>query len=172
KERRIADKSESTATLATNAARKAIEAAGIQPKEIDLIICGTITPEMQLPSTACFVGAALGLNGTPGFDVSAACSGFLYSLEIGSNFVKTGRYKNVLVIGAEVLSRITDYKDRGSCILFGDGAGAEVLLPTKETNRGVLYSSIHADGSGWEFLYCRPGSRFPIEESTLLNRQH
>src|SRR5689334_23196381 len=117
KERRIAGKDESTATLATAAARKAIEAAGITPKDLDLVICGTITPEMQLPSTACFVAAALGLNGTPGFDVSAACSGFLYALEIGSSFVKTGKYKNVLVIGAEVLSRITDYKDRGSCIL-------------------------------------------------------
>src|SRR2546423_2707510 len=143
KERRIAATDESTATLATAAARKAMEAAGIQPKDIDLIICGPITPEMQLPSTACFVGAALGLNGTPGFDVSAACSGFLYALEIGSNFVKTGRYRNVLVIGAEVLSRITDYKDRGSCILFGDGAGAVVLQPTNEPNRGLIYSSIH-----------------------------
>lgn len=171
KERRIAGDGESTATLATTAARRALESAGIEAKDLDLIVCGTITPEMHFPSTACFVAAALGLNSTPAFDVSAACSGFLYALEIGGNFIRTGRYRNVLVIGAETLSRITDYKDRASCILFGDGAGAVILQPTKEANRGILYSSLHADGHGWEFLCCKPGSRFPIEESTLTNRQ-
>ncbi len=170
KERRIAGDGESTATLATAASRRALAAAGIEAKDVDLIICGTITPEMHFPSTACFIAAALGLTSTPAFDLSAACSGFLYALETAANFIKTGRYKNILVIGAEVLSRITDYQDRGSCILFGDGAGAVVLQSTRDANRGLIYSSLHADGHGWEFLYCRPGSRFPIEASTLADR--
>ena len=167
RERRIAGKDESTATLATAAARRALDAAGLEPKDIDLIVCGTITPEMTFPSTACFVAASLGLNSTPAFDVAAACSGFLYALETGASFIKAGRYRNVLVIGAETLSRITDYKDRGSCILFGDGAGAVVLQRSSDPKRGVIYSSLHADGSGWEMLFCKPGSRFPIEEGLL-----
>src|SRR5688500_15018774 len=167
KERRIASASESTASLATGAARRAIEAAGLEPKDIDLIVCGTITPEMAFPSTACFVAAALGLNSTPAFDIAAACSGFIYTLDTAAAFIKAGRYKNVLVIGAETLSRITDYTDRASCILFGDGAGAVVLQRSNDPNKGVVYSSLHADGSGWEMLCCKPGSRFPIEESLV-----
>jgi 3-oxoacyl-[acyl-carrier-protein] synthase-3 len=167
RERRIAGKDESTATLAANAARRALDAAGLEPKDIDLVLCGTITPEMTFPSTACFVAASLGMKTTPAFDISAACSGFLYTLETGAAMVKSGRYRNVLVIGAETLSRITDYKDRGSCILFGDGAGAVVLQRSSDTNRGLIYSSLHADGSGWEMLFCKPGSRFPIEEGLL-----
>ena len=167
RERRIAGPGESTATLATAAARRALDAAGLDPKDIDLVVCGTITPEMTFPSTACFVAASLGLTSTPAFDVAAACSGFLYALETGASFIKAGRYRNVLVIGAETLSRITDYKDRGSCILFGDGAGAVVLQRCSDPKRGVIYSSLHADGSGWEMLFCKPGSRFPIEEGLL-----
>ena len=172
KERRIAAKDETTASLATAAARKAIESAGIKASEIDLIICATITPEMQFPATACFVAHGLGLTSTPAFDISAACSGFIYALETASNFVATGRYKNVLVIGAETLSRITDYKDRASCILFGDGAGAIVLQAHRTQNgtksqRGLIYSSLHSDGSGWDMLCCRPGSRHPIDVQAL-----
>lgn len=167
KERRIAGPGESTATLATHAARRALDAAGLEPKDIDLVLCGTITPEMAFPSTACFVAAALGMTTTPAFDVAAACSGFIYTLETGVSFIKSGRYKNVLVIGAETLSRITDYKDRSSCILFGDGAGAVVLQRSNDPKQGVIYSSLHADGSGWEMLCCKPGSRFPIEESLV-----
>ncbi|HEV7301472.1 MAG TPA: beta-ketoacyl-ACP synthase III [Tepidisphaeraceae bacterium] len=170
RERRIAGKDESTATLATKAATAAIEAAGLKASDIDLIIVGTITPEMAFPSTACFVATALGLNATPAFDVSAACSGFLYILETAASFVQSGRYKNVLVIGAETLSRITDYTDRGSCILFGDGAGAVVVQRSTDKDRGVIYSSLHADGSGWEMLHCKPGSRFPLEEALLSER--
>jgi 3-oxoacyl-[acyl-carrier-protein] synthase-3 len=167
RERRIAGKDESTATLATAAARKAIEAAGLEPKDIDLIICGTITPEMTFPSTACFVAANLGLTSTPAMDLAAACSGFIYALDTGASFIKAGRYKNVLVVGAETLSRITDYKDRGSCILFGDGAGAVVLQRSNDAKRGLIYSSLYADGSGWEMLFCKPGSRFPIEDALV-----
>jgi 3-oxoacyl-[acyl-carrier-protein] synthase-3 len=167
RERRIAGKDESTATLATAAARKAIEAAGREPNDIDLILCGTITPEMTFPSTSCFVAANLGLTSTPAMDLAAACSGFIYALDTGASFIKAGRYKTVLVIGAETLSRITDYKDRGSCILFGDGAGAVVLQRSSDPKRGVIYASLHADGSGWEMLFCKPGSRFPIEEALV-----
>src|SRR5256886_12096324 len=126
---------------------------------------------MQFPATACFVASALGLNSTPAFDVSAACSGFIYALETASNYIKSGRYRNVLVIGAETLSRITDYTDRASCILFGDGAGAVVLQRGEDKRRGVLYSSLHADGTGWEMLYCQPGSRHPIDPTMVAGRQ-
>ncbi len=141
---------------------KALAAAGLEADELDLIICGTISPEMHFPSTACFVAAELGLKSTPAFDIAAACSGFIYTLETASNFLKSGSYRNVLIIGAETLSRITDYRDRGSCILFGDGAGAVVLRQSPDPRRGVIYSSLHADGHGWEMLYCRPGSRHPL----------
>lgn len=171
KERRIAAKDESTASLGTAAARKALEAAGVDAKDLDLILCATITPEMQFPATACFVASALGLNNTPAFDVSAACSGFIYALETASNYIKSGRYRNVLVIGAETLSRITDYSDRASCILFGDGAGAVLLTKSTEPNRGVIYSSLHADGGGWEMLCCRPGSRHPLDVETIAMKQ-
>ncbi|HET6251346.1 MAG TPA: beta-ketoacyl-ACP synthase III [Tepidisphaeraceae bacterium] len=169
KERRIAGPGESTATLATVAARKALEAAKLQPSDLDLIICGTVTGEMVFPSTACFVAAALGLNSTPAFDVSAACSGFIYTLQTGAAFIKSGLYKNVLVLGAETLSRITDYTDRGSCILFGDGAGAVVLSRSNDPTKGVIYSSLHADGNGWELLSCKPGSRHPLSASLLAD---
>src|SRR5437868_6206736 len=167
RERRIAGPDESTATLATAAAKRALADAGMQARELDLIICGTISPEMTFPSTACFVAAALGLNSTPAFDIAAACSGFIYTLETGTAFIKSGLYRNVLVIGAETLSRLTDYKDRSSCILFGDGAGAVVLTRGSDPKRGVIYSSLHADGNGWEMLCCKPGSRHPIDDALL-----
>lgn len=171
RERRVAAPNESTASMATEAARRALEMAGATAHDLDLIICATITPEMQFPSTACFVASALGLNSTPAFDVSAACSGFLYGLEIGSNFIKTGRYRLVLVMGAETLTRITDYSDRASCILFGDGAGAVVLARTDKTDRGVIYSSLYADGNGWEMLHCLPGSRHPLTADAIAMRK-
>lgn len=172
KERRIAAEGESTATMGTAAARRALEAAKLGPQDVDLILCATITPEMQFPSTACFVGAGLGLNTTPAFDISAACSGFVYALETANNFVRSGRYRNVLVIGAETLSRITDYTDRQSCILFGDGAGAVVLQRSSDASHGVIYSSLHADGSGWEVLHCATGSRNPVNADLIATRRH
>jgi len=171
RERRIAAAHESTATLASHAATRALQAAGLEPKHLDLIVCGTITPEMAFPSTACFVAASLGLDSTPAFDVAAACSGFLYTLDTAAAFIRSGKYKTVLAIGAETLSRITDYQDRASCILFGDGAGAVVLQRSDEPNRGLLYSSLHADGHGWEMLHCLPGSRHPINEPMVAGRQ-
>ncbi|HEX4125745.1 MAG TPA: beta-ketoacyl-ACP synthase III [Tepidisphaeraceae bacterium] len=170
RERRIAAEGESTATLATAAARRALDAAGTTPADLDLIVCGTITPEMAFPSTACFVAASLGLSSTPAFDIAAACSGFIYTLDTAASFIKAGRYRTVLVLGAETLSRITDYTDRGSCILFGDGAGAVVLKASNEAQRGLLYSSLHADGHGWEMLHCPPGSRNPPTANLLAER--
>ncbi len=170
RERRMASPGESTATMALAASQKALAAAGLTPQDLDLIICATITPEMVTPSTACFVAAAFGLGDTAAFDLGAACSGFVYALDTGAAFIKAGRYKNVLVIGAETLSRITDYTDRGTCILFGDGAGAVVLQRSNDTSRGLIYSALHADGRGWELLYCAPGSRNPITPELAANR--
>jgi 3-oxoacyl-[acyl-carrier-protein] synthase-3 len=171
RERRIASEGETTASLATQAARNAIAAAGLEPKDIDLIIVATVTPEMTFPSTACFVGAALGLNSTPGFDLTAACSGFIYSMVTGANFIRTGMYRNVLVVGAETLSRVTDFTDRTSCILFGDGAGAVVLSRTESPGSGLLYSSMFADGNGADVMKCPPGSRNPISLQLIESRQ-
>ncbi|HEY0007354.1 MAG TPA: beta-ketoacyl-ACP synthase III [Tepidisphaeraceae bacterium] len=171
KERRIVRSDESTATLSSHAATNALHAAKMEAQSLDLIICCTITPEMLTPSTACFVAASLGLATTPAFDLSAACSGFIYGMETAAMFIQAGKYKNVMVIGAETLSRITDYKDRQSCILFGDGAGAVVMQASEEEGRGLVYSSIHADGHGWEMLYCPPGSRHPIEETMVAGRK-
>lgn len=170
KERRIAGEGETTASLALVAAKRALEDAGMSAKELDAVICGTITPEMVFPSTACFVAAELGLTSTPAFDVTAACSGFIYTLTTAGAFIKSGMYRNILVIGAETLSRITDYTDRGSCILFGDGAGAAVLQQGHDPKRGLIHSSLHADGSGWEMLYCAPGSRNVVDAKLLENR--
>src|SRR4051812_43518638 len=144
KERRIASAEETTASLGTVAARRAIESAGLEPKDIELIIVATITPEMVFPSTACFIGAELAIPGVPAFDMMAACSGFLYALVTGANFIRAAQYRNVLVIGAETLSRIVNYKDRNSCILFGDGAGAVVLKRGEDAagdkgGRGLIY---------------------------------
>jgi 3-oxoacyl-[acyl-carrier-protein] synthase III len=171
RQRRIAAEGESTAMFATAAARKAIAAAGISASEVDLIIVATITPEMVFPSTGCFVAAALGLNSTPAFDLTAACSGYLYALSTGAAFVKSGQYKNVLVIGAETLSRITDYQDRGSCILFGDGAGAVLLQRGSDLKRGVIYSALYADGSGADLMKLIPGSRHPLSHELIDKRQ-
>jgi 3-oxoacyl-[acyl-carrier-protein] synthase-3 len=171
RERRIVSEGETTATLGTAAARRAIDAAGLTPADIELIVVGTITPEMVFPSTACFIGAELGLPGVPAFDMSAACSGFIYTLNAAANFVKVGQYRNVLAIGAETLSRITNYKDRSSCILFGDGAGAVVLQRTEEPGRGLIYSTLHADGSGGDVMKCIPGSRHPVSAAMLAEEQ-
>jgi 3-oxoacyl-[acyl-carrier-protein] synthase-3 len=171
RERRIAGPGETTASLATVAAKRALTAAGMEASELDLILCATITPEMVFPTTSCFIAASLGLNQTPALDVSAACSGFIYGLNAGAAFVKSGMYKNVLVIGAETISRITDYQDRGSCILFGDGAGAVILRRDSDPKRGVIYGALYADGNGAEVMKCMPGSRHPISHEMVDNRQ-
>ena len=172
KERRIVSEGETTASLGTIAARRAMESSGVDPKDVGAIICATITPEMVFPSTACFVGADLGLAGAAAFDISAACSGFIYALTTGASLIKSGQSKSVLVIGAETLSRIVNYKDRASCILFGDGAGAVVLQRSEEQGRGLIYSQLHADGRGGDVMKCIPGSRFPICEEMIARDEH
>lgn len=162
KTRRIAGDGETTAQLSAIAAQNALASAGLSADQIDLIIVGTITPEMVFPSTACFVQDAIGAKNAWAFDLSAACSGFVYSLAIAEQFIAGGRYQNALVIGAETLSTITDYTDRTSCILFGDGAGAVVLQRGQNADKGILYSTMAADGSGWASLNCQAyGSRYP-----------
>ncbi len=170
KERRVASDGETTASLGLEAAKRALAAASLKPQDLDLIVVGTITPEMVFPSTACFIAKELGLNNTPAFDMSAACSGFLYALDVGANYVRAGRHRNVLVIGAETITRLTDYTDRGSCILFGDGAGAVVLQRCDDPDRGWIYGSLHADGNGWQMLYCPPGSKNPVTKEMIEKR--
>ena len=164
KVRHIAGDNETTADLALEAAKKAISQAKISAEDVELIITATITPEMVFPSTACFVQDRLGAKKAWAFDLSAACSGFVYALSIAQQFVTSGKYDNVLVIGAETLSKITDYKERKSCILFGDGAGAAVIKRgDMKGSRGVFYSTSGSDGSGWPSLYCQAyGSKNPV----------
>ena len=172
KERRIAGPTDTSASLGTAAARKAIEAAGIDAKEIELVVVATSTPEMVFPSTACFVGADLGIPGVPAFDMSAACSGFIYSLVTGANFIRAGQYQTVLVIGAETLSRVTNYKDRSSCIIFGDGAGAVILKRETDLKRGLIFSTLNADGSRGDSMTLKPGSRYPITSQMIAHDEH
>jgi 3-oxoacyl-[acyl-carrier-protein] synthase-3 len=152
RERRFAGLGETSATLGTTAARSAIESAGLAPDDIDLIVCATVTPDLMTPSTANLIQAALGCRHVPAFDVTAACSGFLYALSVGTQFVRTGAVKHALVIGAEVLTRTTDFTDRNSCILFGDGAGAVVLGGTPVLNAGVRIIRLYSDGSRQELI--------------------
>jgi 3-oxoacyl-[acyl-carrier-protein] synthase-3 len=173
RERRIAGPGETTASMGLTAARRALEMADLSPHDLDLIVCATVTPEMMFPSTACFIQAGLGCRPVGAFDLLAACSGFVYALAVGSQFIRTGTYRNVLVVGAETLSRIVDYTDRGSCILFGDGAGAAVLSATREPGRGLQYFRLYADGSQPDLL-CMPGggSRHPASAQTVAERMH
>jgi 3-oxoacyl-[acyl-carrier-protein] synthase-3 len=162
KVRHIAADNESTAFIATEAARKALAEAKLDGKDVELIIVATITPEMVFPSTASFVQRALKAKKAWVFDLSAACSGFVYGLSIVEQFIESGRLKNALVIGAETLTKITDWTDRSSCILFGDGAGAVVLKRNEDGRKGIIYSTMHSDGNRWEALNCQAyGSRYP-----------
>jgi 3-oxoacyl-[acyl-carrier-protein] synthase-3 len=152
--RHVADESETTSDLALAASREALAAAGIEPADVDLIVVATTTPEMIFPSTACLLQAKLGAKGGPAFDVQAVCSGFVYALAIADRMVASGGARNALVVGAEIYSRILDWNDRGTCVLFGDGAGAVVLVPSLEP--GILAARLHADGSHASTL-CVPG---------------
>ena len=165
KVRHITTDNESTALLATEAAKKALAQANLNTEDIELIIVATITPEMVFPSTASFVQRALNAKKAWVFDLSAACSGFVYGLSIVQQFIESGRHKNALVIGAETLTKITDWTDRASCILFGDGAGAIVLERSDDGRKGILYSTMHSDGNRWEALNCQAyGSRYPADK--------
>jgi len=163
--RHISNEHETTASLATEAASKALSAAKMDASELQLIIVATITPEMVFPSTACFVQKELGAGQAVAFDLAAACSGFIYGLSIVQQFLESGRYNNALVIGAETLTKITNWHDRNSCILFGDGAGAVILERQENSDTGIIYSTIASDGNWWESLNCQAyGSRYPVSK--------
>jgi 3-oxoacyl-[acyl-carrier-protein] synthase III len=171
-ERRIVAEHQATSDISLEASKIALEKAGITAEQLDLIIVATITPDMAFPSTACILQEKLGAKKAAAFDLSAACSGFIYGLANASNFIATGMYKYALVIGADCLSRITDYTDRNTCILFGDGAGAVVIGVVPE-GRGFRSFELGADGSGGELLKMEGGgSRNPASQASLDNRLH
>ena len=153
--RHIIGEAESNVDMAEHAARAAIAAAGLQPSDIDLISYGTTTPDLVFPNCGCLLQARLGCRGAPAFSLEAACSGFIYALAVADKFVRAGDSQRALVVGSEVLSRITDYSDRSTAILFGDGAGAVVLTPSEQP--GIISTHLHADGSYQHLLYCTGG---------------
>src|SRR5262249_36457413 len=169
---RILEDGRTTSDLAAEAAQNACQMAGWDPKTLDCIILGTVTPDMPMPATAVYVQQKLNCLGSAAFDLSAACAGFIYGLAIADAFVRIGQFKRVCVIGVEILSRVLDWTDRNTCVLFGDGAGAAVLGP-EEGERGILSTHIYADGAGAEFLLIPGGgSRCPTSVETVKERQH
>ncbi|MBS4095429.1 MAG: ketoacyl-ACP synthase III [Sulfuricella sp.] len=162
RERHMAAEGELTSDLAQQAAERALEAAGLDAGDIDLIVVATTTPDRVFPSTACILQAKLGIsNGCPAFDVQAVCSGFVYAVSVANNFIRAGQARNALVVGAETLSRITDWSDRGNCILWGDGAGAVVLQASSEP--GILATHLHADGRYQDLLFVDGGVSLKTE---------
>ncbi len=174
RERRIVSPGESTSSLATLAAQRALADAGLSAQDLDLIIVGTLTPDMLTPSTACFVQNNLGIQRHIGaFDVNAACSGFVYALATATQFIQNGSYRHILVIGAETLSRVVDYTDRNTCILFGDGAGAAVLSRGDDPGLGVQAFTLGANGAGAHFITIPAGaSLHPATADTIAQRMH
>jgi 3-oxoacyl-[acyl-carrier-protein] synthase-3 len=173
RQRHIVDKGVATSDLAVEAARKALAQRGLAPTDIEAIIVGTVTPDMLFPSTACLVQHKLGAAGAWGFDLSAACSAFVYALQAGAQFISTGAHKRVLVIGADAMSTIIDYTDRATCILFGDGAGAVLLEPAEDDSAGLIDFIHEVDGSGGCFLYMPAGgSLHPATRETVEQRMH
>jgi 3-oxoacyl-[acyl-carrier-protein] synthase-3 len=173
KERRVVADGEATSDLAFRAAQKALEDAKLDPKDVEAIVVGTITPDFPFPSMAAVLQAKLGNKKAFAFDLSAACAGSIYALSVADRYVASGAVKNALVVGADALTRITDWTDRNTCILFGDGAGAMVLVPTSDERRGILTTRLHTDGSQVGILY-QPGggSKEPISEKVVKERSH
>jgi len=169
KERRIASDDEYTSDMGTEASKIAIERAGLSTDDIDLVICATVTPDyFNMPSTACIISDKLGIKNVQAFDISAACSGFVYLLSLAKAFIESGMKKNVLIIGAEKFSSIVDYTDRGTCILFGDGAGASVISATTDRDEAILDVHASADGSYADFLVTpAPGSINPVSQRVI-----
>ncbi len=172
-ERRIARKNVVTSDMAAHALTQAIEMAGIEPNDLDMIICGTVTPDRPLPSNAAFVQKKIGANNhCASFDLAAACAGFIYGLSIADNYIRLGKARHIGVVGVELLSRVLDYEDRNTCVLFGDGAGA-VVVTAEADDRGILSTHLFTDGSLTEILTIPAGgSAMPACEKTVADRQH
>ncbi len=171
KERRIASKEVAASDLGVEASKAAIENAGLKPEDIDLIIAATITPDMAFPATACIIQDKIGAKNAAAFDINAACTGFVYGIVLAKQFINTGTYNNVLVVGTEKLTSIVDWTDRSTCVLFGDGAGACVV--GKSNDRRIVSSFLGADGSGGHLLSMPAGgSRLPATEDTVKNKLH
>lgn len=170
-ERRIADPKEVTSDLAAKAAIEALKDANLAPEDVELIILATITPDMQFPATSCFVQTKIKAVNAACFDINAACSGFIHGLVIAQQFIASGTYKNILVIGVELLSRFVDWKDRSTCVLFGDGAGAAVIAPVK--SGGIISSYLGSDGTKSDLLmFPGGGSRMPASQKTVSEGMH
>ena len=170
KSRRIAELGTANSDIGLQAAQKALADAGVRADEIDLIVVGTCTPDMPLPSTACFLQKKLGARNAFAMDVNAACSGFLYSLSTADALIRAGRGKKALVLGSEILSSVTDYTDRATCILFGDGAGAAVLAECPDGD-GILSCHLHSDGNLWELIHCPGGGTVNPLTPDLISRR-
>ena len=173
KERRILKgENQGTSVLGIEAVKGLLEKTGTDPLDIELIICATVTPDMPFPATANIIADKVGAKNSFSFDIGAACSGFLYALQLGAQFIQAGTHKKIVVVGADKMSSIVDYQDRTTCILFGDGAGAVLLEPTTE-NLGIIDAILKADGSGENFLHMKAGgSRKPATLETIANREH
>ena len=172
RERRIAGKDEALSKFATQSAVRALEMANVRAEEIDLIVCGTVTPDMPIPATACFIQAQLGAGRGAAFDVSAGCSGFLYALCVAEQFIAIGRAKKALVIGGELLSKFVDWDDRSTCVIFADGAGS-VVLGRGEEGYGILAQTLESDGRHADFIHVPAGgSRHPTTEATVREGMH
>jgi 3-oxoacyl-[acyl-carrier-protein] synthase-3 len=173
KERRILKgENKGTSVIGINAVKGLLEKTNTNPEDIELIICATVTPDMPFPATANIIADGVGATKSYSFDISAACSGFLYALTMGSQFIETGMHKKVIVVGADKMSAIIDYQDRATCIIFGDGGGAVLLEPTEE-EVGVMDSLLLSDGSGAPYLHMKAGgSRKPATEETVAAREH
>lgn len=172
KERRQAAPDETTSVLCIRAAHKALQMAGLQPADLDMIICSTISPDMPLPSTAAFVQRGLGAHTVLSFDLAAACSGFLFATTVAEQFISTGKARHVLVVGAELLSRFLDYQDRATCVLFGDGVAAGIIGPANDS-AGILATEMHTDGAYAEHLFIPAGGTAkPASCETVKARQH
>ena len=173
RERHYADPGVAASHLGTEAARKALAARGVRPEDVDMIVVPTVTPDMMFPATACLIQHNLGATKAWGFDLSAACSGFVYGLTVGAQFVGSGAHKKVLVVGADVMTSILDFKDRATCVLFGDGAGAVLLEPAASESEGVIDFAHDVDGSGGCNLYMPAGgSLHPASAETVDKRMH
>ena len=172
RERRIASEKEAASDLAYEAAKAALKKADIKAKDIELIIVATVTGDMPIPATACHLQHKLGIKKAAAFDVNAACSGFLYGLSMANSFIKSGAYKRILLVGTEVLSRFTDWEDRTTCVLFGDGAGAAILEATDE-DRGIVSAHMRSDGALWELLHMPGGGSInPPSKESLKKKMH